>query len=89
MLKDDEQAVAWYRKAAEQGYAGAQNNLGRRYHDGQGVPKDDQSAYFWWLLASAQGHEGAAKNCVIWEHLLSPAQLTAAQAAARTWKPKK
>ena len=29
--QDDEQAVFWYRKAAEQGYANAQNNLGRWY----------------------------------------------------------
>jgi len=32
-------AVEWYRKAAEQGDANGQNNLGRMYDAGEGVPK--------------------------------------------------
>src|ERR1700692_3803959 len=36
---DDQQAVAWYRKAAEQGFALAENNLGVMYNRGLGVPK--------------------------------------------------
>jgi hypothetical protein len=31
------QSATWYRKAAEQGYAKAQNNLGWAYEQGQGV----------------------------------------------------
>ena len=38
--QDYTQAVAWYRKAAEQGYAGAQFNLGAMYAKGGGVPQD-------------------------------------------------
>ncbi len=38
--QDDAKAVKWYRKAAEQGYAGAQSNLGVMYGKGQGVPQD-------------------------------------------------
>ncbi len=86
--KNDQQAVAWYRKAAEQGLDMAQYNLGWVYAFGRGVPKDEQSAYFWWLLASAQGHQGAVKNRDMMERRLSPEQRTAAQAAARDWKPK-
>ena len=37
--KDAVQAVAWYRKAAEQGHADAQSNLGWLYATGEGVPK--------------------------------------------------
>ena len=32
------QAASWYRKAAEQGHAEAQNNLGIMYAKGWGVP---------------------------------------------------
>ncbi len=31
VAKDDKQAVYWYRKAADQGYASAQYNLGLMY----------------------------------------------------------
>jgi TPR repeat protein len=46
VLKDAKQAASWYQKAAEQGYAKAQSNLGAMYDFGKGVLKDDkQSAY--------------------------------------------
>jgi len=86
--KDEQQAVVWYRKAAEQGDALAQNNLGVMYYNGQGVPKDEQSAYFWSLLASAQGNQNAVKTRDIVERRLSPEQRAAAQASARNWQPK-
>jgi TPR repeat protein len=38
VLKDDAQAVAWFRKAAEQGYAPAEANLADMYFEGKGVP---------------------------------------------------
>ncbi len=81
--------MAWFSKAAEQGLPSAQFNLGAMYDNGLGVPKGEQSAYFWWLLASAQGHQNAVKNRDIVEWDLSPAQRADAQAAARTWEPKK
>ena len=37
--QDDTEAVKWYRKAAEQGHAEAQNNLGVMYLNGRGVPQ--------------------------------------------------
>ena len=86
--KDEQQAVAWYRKAAEQGLAWAQLNLGDMYAAGQGVPKDEQIAYFWFLLASAQGNQNAVKVRDLAERDLSSAQRAAAQAAARNWQPK-
>jgi hypothetical protein len=57
--KDDQQAVAWYRKAAEQGNAMAQFNLGNMYANGQGVPKDDQQAVAWFRKAAEQGNDRA------------------------------
>jgi TPR repeat protein len=46
-------AAEWYRKAAEQGDAGAQGTLGLLYSIGQGVPRSDVEAYYWLDLAAA------------------------------------
>ena len=86
--KDDQQALHWLRKSADQGNASAQYNLGVMYRNGRGVPKDDQQAYFWWLLASVSGHAEAVKHRDLVETRLTPQQRAAAQADARTWKPR-
>lgn len=52
---DYELAVYWYRKAAEQGFAGAQNNLGNMYEQGLGVPKDEIMASQWFRRAAENG----------------------------------
>jgi tetratricopeptide (TPR) repeat protein len=57
-----EAAVAQYRKAADQGYAGAQHNLGMMYAKGQGVPRDYAQALSWFRKAADQGHAGAQNN---------------------------
>jgi len=44
-----------YRKAAEQGWAGAQSNLGAMYQGGKGVPQDYAEAVKWYRLAANQG----------------------------------
>ena len=86
--RDDQEAVRWYRLAAEQGNAGAQFNLGLMYDNGEGVPKDGQFAYYWWLLASAKGNQDATTNRKIIEREITPNQRSAAQTAARNWRPK-
>ena len=58
---DYTEAAKWYRKAAEQGDADAQNNLGLCYERGQGVPEDYEEAVKWYRKAAAQGHAGAKK----------------------------
>ena len=56
-------ALAWYRKAADQGYAEAQVILGWHYHTGEGVPQDDdEEAVRWYRLAAGQGHAQAQYN---------------------------
>lgn len=52
-------AAACYRRAAQQGHAGAQNSLGWMYQRGQGVSRDDGAAAEWYLRAAQQGHAGA------------------------------
>jgi uncharacterized protein len=53
--KDFGQAAKWYRKAADQGNALAQNHLGSLYAEGNGVPQDYAEAYFWLSLANSSG----------------------------------
>ena len=60
--KDVQQAMAWYRKAAEQGVARAQYNLGVMYANGEGVPKDEQQAMLWYRKAAEQGVARAQYN---------------------------
>ncbi len=45
----------WYKRAAEQGCAKAQYNLGRMYFEGKGVPQDYEKAYSLWRKAATQG----------------------------------
>jgi TPR repeat protein len=52
----------WYQKAAVQGDAGAQYNLGVMYIMGQGVPQDEAKAVHWWIKAAEQGHAEAQKS---------------------------
>ena len=59
-----DQAVVWFRRAAECGYAKAQYNLGTMYANGQGIRQDDAEAMKWcrleavkwYRLAAEQGH---------------------------------
>ena len=57
--EDDREAAKWYRKAAEQGDASAQFNLGGMYATGEGVPEDYVMAYVWANLSAAQGKKEA------------------------------
>jgi len=52
---DQEKAVEWFRKAAEQGDATGQEELARAYERGFGVEKDIKQAEFWYLKAAEQG----------------------------------
>jgi TPR repeat protein len=62
VCRDEVVAAEWYRRAAEQGDASAQNNLGIMYANGQGVPQDDELAVHWYRLAAEQGHALAQYN---------------------------
>ncbi|MCR5259748.1 MAG: sel1 repeat family protein, partial [Desulfovibrio sp.] len=50
------QALAWYEKAAEQGNAVAQANLGQLYSNGHGVRRDYAQARAWFEKAAEQGN---------------------------------
>lgn len=53
---DVAKGLDWFRKAANQGYAAAQYELGLHY---QQPPKDYRKAAYWFDLAASQGHDGA------------------------------
>ncbi|MDC0588606.1 sel1 repeat family protein, partial [Porticoccaceae bacterium] len=55
-------AVKWYRKAADQGDASAQFNLGIMYANGEGVPENDSEAVKWYRKAADQGDTSAQSN---------------------------
>ena len=60
--KDLAKAAELYQKAADQGSADAQNNLGVLYANGQGVPKDLRKAAELYQKAADQGYANAQNN---------------------------
>ena len=62
VAKDDNEAVRWYRKAADQGYAIAQTGLGMCYLQGKGSAKDSVEAVRWLRKAADQGDAYAQYN---------------------------
>jgi len=60
--KDYDAAVAPCTKAAEQGFAEAQYNLGWMYRNGRGVPGNDAKAVEWYTKAAEQGYAKAQHN---------------------------
>ena len=60
--QDYAKAVGWWRKAAEQGFAKAQHNLGLMYDNSLGVPQDYAKAEKWYRKAAEQGYAKAQYN---------------------------
>lgn len=57
--KDYAQAMLWYRKSADQGYAIAEFRLGILYANGLGVPRDESQAVSWYQKAAEHGNVDA------------------------------
>ena len=88
------QGAGWLRKAAEQGHAPAQLQLGEILLSGVGVKPDVQEAYQWLLIAAAnpQGLSREQRNAAtsrlnVVAGRLTPAQRLAAQQAATLFSP--
>ena len=62
VVKDDKQAVEWYKKLASQGYAIVQHDLGWMYAKGIGVKQNDTQAVYWYRKAANQGIAKAQYN---------------------------
>jgi TPR repeat protein len=59
---DPREATDWFHKAADQGHALAQFELGLRHDCGKGIERDYEAAHFWYLCAARQGHARAQFN---------------------------
>ena len=99
MEQDRARAVHWYTKAAEQGHAQAQFNLGVCFLTGQGVEQDLARAVHWYTKAAEQGdpkhllgaarfladrHDGSAGTGSASAALVEPDLVTAVHYAARS-----
>lgn len=62
VVQNYQQAIAWYRKAADKGYGPAQSNLGVIYETGGGVERDFKEAASWYRKAAEQGDVAAQFN---------------------------
>jgi len=92
--QDYAEAARWYRRAAEQGDAQAQYNLGLAYARGEGVTQNAVEAHMWFNLAAARfpandtrNRTAAVKNRDTVAGEMSSDQLAEAQKRAREWKP--
>ena len=87
VLKDEAEAVRWFRLAGEQGLAVAQNLLGNMYALGRGVRKDYVHAHMWLNIASANGAKQAWETRDLLEDDggMTRDEISRAIELARTW----
>jgi len=70
--KNDREAAVWYLRAAQNGYADAQLQLGSMYKDGVGVEKSEREAAVWlrkgveWYRKAAELGDPDAQNWLGW-----------------------
>ena len=62
--QDYAQAFKWFSKAAEQGDADVQNNLGIIFDQGRGVKRDPTQALQWYRKAAEQRQQADAQHAI-------------------------
>ena len=82
---DPLEAIKWFRKAADQGHASAQFNLGVMYIKGKGVIQDYMMAHMYTNLAASNGLENADHIRDTLATIMTPDQIGKAQQMAREW----
>jgi len=87
--QDDQQAVDWLRKAAEQGVMQAQFNLGLIYYKGRGVPEDVVLSYVFFSLAAAHGDDRLLVNRNLAVKRMTVEQLKEGEEIVNHWQPGK
>src|SRR5260221_494374 len=88
VAQDYAEAVKWYRKAADQGLAVAENSLGEMYEEGNGVTQDYVEAYKWYNLAASQGDSNGIGNRDKIVSRMTPEQIAEGQQSAREFTPR-
>lgn len=95
--KDMSQAISWWQKAADNGDALSQFNLGMVYLRGAGAPQDKIQAHMWFSLAAAfsketasgqQGNKLAETERSAVETKMTQGQIAEARARAQDWLAK-
>ena len=56
--EDEQQAAYWWARAAAQGHAQSQFNLGNCYYQGRGVDQDYVQAFEWFRKTAQHAHDG-------------------------------
>ena len=79
MKQDYEEALKWYKRAADQGFSIAQFNVGSMYYAGQGVEQDYITAYAWWDIAATNGYLAAKNNKSVVGATMTSEQIAKAQ----------
>jgi len=82
---DENMAILWFTRAAEQGNVAAQSKLGTIYFSGRGVPQDLSQAYFWMFLARASGDPTSKTLAPSVMARLSRAQANSIERQAEAW----
>ena len=82
-----DEALAQWRAAADGGDRRAMLALGRLYAQGLGAPQDYLEAHKWFNLAASRGEAEALKERDALAAKMTPQQVQAAQALARSWRP--
>ena len=62
VVRNVDQALAWFRRAAEQNDALAQYQIGYMYENGLGVVADKEMAISWYRKAAGQGKQEAKER---------------------------
>jgi hypothetical protein len=90
--QDYQEAVKWFKKAAEHGYVGGgiQIVLATMYHEGKGgIPKDNVKAYMWLSLAASQGNKLAVEVRSIMGEEMTKEQIAEAEKLSEAFEVKK
>ena len=83
--EDHAQAVEWYRKAVEQGFASAQWQLGKMFRAGKGVPRDYVQAYSYFMAAEVNGRSYAQLDKKAVAKKMTPDEIEEAKRLAKEW----
>ncbi|HTM42121.1 MAG TPA: tetratricopeptide repeat protein, partial [Terriglobales bacterium] len=77
--RDYDEAVKWYRKAAEQGDIRAARNLGYIYATGRGARLDYEEAYSWFRRAIAAGDNASKRDLAKLRQIMTVRQVQEAE----------
>ena len=92
VLRDYDEGLKWYRKAAEQGNAMALHNLGLMWGKDSLLspfPQDNVKAYMFFNLAAAKGFEDSEARRNKIEKRMTKEQIAEGQKLTREWLERK